>query len=601
MALPANVQMVLLHGKYMELDGDIAPAGTITFNTNVVIRNPSAGVIVIPVEIKKDIVDGEFLVELPTTDDLDNIPVDWMYFVRETFNNGFSRRYGLRLRINLAQPPEVVELASLTPIALAGEYTGKALVWDNILGRPSDGGGFGAGGPDLWSITPEPLYIAHRLGGGVIAPENSTYAAELIEPLDIIFETDVQELQDGVLAIMHDTTVDRTLTTTGQVNKFNTFQWRELRHNTTERSNYDVSGQVIPDYPPPFFLDIVDKWGGKRILLLESKDTVETAQKICNEIQRRGLQRAAMLTSFDQSHLDLAVARGIPTMYNTNVPVATDVAAKGYDYVSMTKGVVTPEIVQELHEAGVKVAAYTINKRVDRDAMLAMGVDAIVTEDPFYTPINVGRTTDPFDGAKMWPPGTIYLRGAAPMKMDTVSGGRFGWGWSTAVGASTTTAIAGWASPVASDNFKVRFRMDFGNAANAGNGPTRFGLIYFCMADDNGIMEASGGLTAGNGYSFTVRRQGDCAMNRVTNGNATQLKTGWFGAPAICPDDNTAGSVLVELEVQPTIIYFRRLNDDGTLLIESNTTDTTYRGGRYLGFGANGTEVMLRDITITPL
>jgi glycerophosphoryl diester phosphodiesterase len=599
MALPANVQMVILHGKYMELDGDVAPAGTITFNTNVVLRNPSAGVIVIPVEIKKQIVQGEFTAELPTTDDIDNIPVDWMYFVQESFNNGFSRRYGLKLKVNLAQPPEVVELASLTPIALSGVYTGKALVWDNILGRPSDGGGFGAGGPDLWSITPEPLYIAHRLGGGVIAPENSTYAAELIEPLDIIFETDVQELQDGVLAIMHDTTVDRTLTTTGQVNKFNTFQWRELRHNTTDRSGYQVQGQVIPDYPPPFFQDVVDRWGGKRILLLESKDTVETAQKICNEIQRRGLQRAAMVTSFDQAHLDLAVARGIPTMWNTNIPEASDVAAKGYDYVSVTRGSVTQQLVDEMHAAGIKVSAYTINRRTHRDQMLAMGVDAIVTEDPFYTPINVGRTTDPFDGAKMWPPGTIYLRGSQPMKMDTTNGGRFGFGNLTwgATAPPPTTCIAGWASPVGSSTFRIRFKVDFGVGAFD---QARYALLYFCMPNDDGIMESSGGSTAGNGYSLTIRRNGTCGINVITNGVSTG-KTGWSAGVPWTPDINTAGTAFVEVEVLPTILNIRRLNTDGTVNIQSTETNMVYYGNRYIGLGASGTEAMFRDFTITPL
>src|SRR5690606_12064194 len=56
----------------------------------------------------------------------------------------------------------------------------------------------------------EPIYIAHR-GGANIFPENTLEAYEGCISMGVnIIELDVQQLADGALAIMHDTTMDRT-------------------------------------------------------------------------------------------------------------------------------------------------------------------------------------------------------------------------------------------------------------------------------------------------------------------------------------------------------------------------------------------------------
>lgn len=441
---------------------------------------------------------------------------------------------------------------------------------------------------DLFMGQTGTLYISHRLGGGQNFPENSFAAARETAPLGFPLETDCQLLVDGTLAICHDPTVDRTLTGSGSVAGYDLLGWRGLRHLPSE------PGLTVADEPPPTFMELLDLYGGKHPLLVESKDSLDTADRMISEIRKRGLQRAVMITSFELEHVQFAANAGLYTMLNDNAPDPAALAGLGITYVSMTRGSVTPELVQDLHSiAGVKVAAYTINQRIHRDAMIAAGVDAIVTEEPFYIPHDIGRTVDPYRLPGVGAPGHTLVRSTDNGTYDPATKS---WGWPTSTGQNAM--VLGWASPVASDNFKVRFTIDFKGGATD---QTRWASLYVCLDSDDGISEANGGATRGNGYSLVTRRDGTCAFYRIDNGVATKLKSGWTGAPAICADEASEGTVTVEVEVSPTTIYFRRLNSDGSLLIESNTTDTIYRGGRYLEVSQGGTPAMFHDFTITPL
>lgn len=139
MPLPLNVETVILHGRYVELDGDPCFPGYVLFNSNVRLRNPNADVIIVPVSIRADLdSNGEFTVTLPTTNDPDNIPEDWTYTVQENLPN-FSRTYGLKLPITLADPPLIVELADLSPTVgddpSSPELT--EIAWTQVSGKPA--------------------------------------------------------------------------------------------------------------------------------------------------------------------------------------------------------------------------------------------------------------------------------------------------------------------------------------------------------------------------------------------------------------------------------------------------------------------------------
>jgi glycerophosphoryl diester phosphodiesterase len=43
---------------------------------------------------------------------------------------------------------------------------------------------------------------------------------------------------------------------------------------------------------------------------------------------------------------------------------------------------ITPELVKELHDQQVKIAAWTVNETPDMKSLLSMGVDSIITDYP---------------------------------------------------------------------------------------------------------------------------------------------------------------------------------------------------------------------------
>ena len=54
----------------------------------------------------------------------------------------------------------------------------------------------------------------------------------------------------------------------------------------------------------------------------------------------------------------------------------------GAQIVSPESNLVTPEKVREAHSAGISVVPWTVNKRPEWDALIAAGVDGIITDDP---------------------------------------------------------------------------------------------------------------------------------------------------------------------------------------------------------------------------
>jgi glycerophosphoryl diester phosphodiesterase len=84
---------------------------------------------------------------------------------------------------------------------------------------------------------------------------------------------------------------------------------------------------------------------------------------------RRRLRGVAISALVEDTYLDhVALARGL-----------------GADWVSPNHLWIDRPMVEALHAAGVRVAVWTVNDDADLDRVVAMGVDAIITDDPERT------------------------------------------------------------------------------------------------------------------------------------------------------------------------------------------------------------------------
>lgn len=101
-----------VHGQILDPDGLTPAVGTITFRTLIELRDIVANVVYAPADFTATLSGtGEFTINLPTTDNPDILPLNWVYQVYINTTNWRSTQY-----VQLPFAPGVTEFADLTPL-----------------------------------------------------------------------------------------------------------------------------------------------------------------------------------------------------------------------------------------------------------------------------------------------------------------------------------------------------------------------------------------------------------------------------------------------------------------------------------------------------
>lgn len=237
--------------------------------------------------------------------------------------------------------------------------------------------------------------IAH--GGGLgRAPANTIAALEqaMLDGADVL-EADAQLSSDGVLVLMHDDTVDRTTNGTGRVAELTLSELQALNaafgYEGEPADRFADAGVTVPTLAEGFaaFPDV--RW------IVEIKpDTEEAAREMCNTIREAGMETRALVGSFhdsamahfrsvcpevatgmasDEAFSFYVMARlGLAKFHPTRaVAMQVPPRASGLD-------VVHPRLVEAAHARGIAVQVWTINDPAEMDALIARGVDGIITD-----------------------------------------------------------------------------------------------------------------------------------------------------------------------------------------------------------------------------
>lgn len=232
----------------------------------------------------------------------------------------------------------------------------------------------------------EQAFIASHRGAVRDAPENTLPAigAALDAGFDYV-EFDVALTADGHAVLMHDPTVDRTTDGRGRVDRLTLEQIRGLDAGASHAPSF--AGTPVPTLGEA--LDVVAAKAGRAVLDLKGAWTAEAAADLVGEIRARGLESAVVVAAFDARTLALvAVSSDVIARMVTlrRVPadiveVVAQIGARGV-IVEHRELVRHPEIVEQLRAAGLRVAVYTPNSDRQWQAITALGVDGIVTDDP---------------------------------------------------------------------------------------------------------------------------------------------------------------------------------------------------------------------------
>ncbi len=256
-------------------------------------------------------------------------------------------------------------------IAVLG-VTPARVTAQEMLGAPRDPG--------------EAAFIAGHRGGSTTAPENTLPAVRnaIAAGFDYV-EVDLALTADAQVVLMHDSTVDRTTNGTGRIAELTLAQVRAL--DAGAWFSPEFAGTRVPTSDE--LLDTLVERGGRAILDLKGPWTAAAATALVDAVAARGLERRVAIASFDARTLAYVQARSavIPRLAILK-KLPDDVVEAALQFGVC--GVIAdrralsarPEVIEELHSAGVRVIVYTLNTDRQWGAATELGVDGIVTDDP---------------------------------------------------------------------------------------------------------------------------------------------------------------------------------------------------------------------------
>jgi glycerophosphoryl diester phosphodiesterase len=232
-----------------------------------------------------------------------------------------------------------------------------------------------------------PLLCGHR-GACAHAPENTLAGFEVAAQMGAeLIELDVRLTRDGVLAVIHDSTVDRTTNGTGRIAELT---WDEVQAlDAGIRFGAAFEGQRVPS-----FSEILEWACGRVYLAVEIKEPAPlqpgVAERVAAAIRDAGMADQVTMHYIPQP--DISVVREV----DANIQILCDWGAHLKDPRETIRrstamgasGVIwdwsdsTPELVAEAHAAGLAVyaAGCPTTAEAVREAR-TQGVDIVEADD----------------------------------------------------------------------------------------------------------------------------------------------------------------------------------------------------------------------------
>ncbi|MFF7444779.1 MULTISPECIES: glycerophosphodiester phosphodiesterase family protein [unclassified Streptomyces] len=265
----------------------------------------------------------------------------------------------------------------VTRIALTG--LASAVSWVSLMGPtiPLEWGP----APLTVDSLPRVTYVAHR-GGAREVPENtmSGLMAAHRRGTAHVLDLDTRMLRDGTLVVMHDPRLDRTTYLGGEVHRLDAREWRGVR----VRPKDSLPGSWRSERPPTV-ARVLDAFGGRVVLMLEAKDPRSLAP-LAALIRSRGLTRSVVVHSNDPSLARRAHTRGLVTgLWRSARQLRTDRPERWRSFVDVLDvdyRARDADLVRAAASGIRRVWAHTVVTPAQRDRVLALGCDGVITDTP---------------------------------------------------------------------------------------------------------------------------------------------------------------------------------------------------------------------------
>jgi glycerophosphoryl diester phosphodiesterase len=226
----------------------------------------------------------------------------------------------------------------------------------------------------------QPLVCAHR-GDNVHAPDNSYEAFELAVAEKVPWiELDVQITADNVVVAEHDQSLSRRFGIRETVADFRYDDLKEYRVISSDERYQNVQITTLEDV-----LKLAKENGMQvQIETKPSRKKSGLEEEVLRLVEESGMHERVMIISLHSESIK-KIKELNPDMTTAHVVMKTwkDYAqVDDADNLSAEIGTVTPLLVQELHEAGMKVFCWTADDPDEIQYLVSCGVDVIGTDDP---------------------------------------------------------------------------------------------------------------------------------------------------------------------------------------------------------------------------
>jgi glycerophosphoryl diester phosphodiesterase len=246
---------------------------------------------------------------------------------------------------------------------------------------------------------PRPLAFAHR-GGAAVAPENTLWAFQ--RAVDAGFrhlETDVHLTRDGELVTIHDPTVERTTDGVGLVRRLTLAELRRLDAG----HRFTVDGVTFPfrgrGLRIPSLAEVLDLHPEVRVNIEIKERSPAALRAVWGFIHHHGVhdrvlvasEHAPVIAAFRRlAKGRVATSAGASEILRFWLQTRLRVGPRrrpDFDalQVPATHGrltVVDPAFVANAHRHGLDVHVWTIDEPAQMRRLLALGVDALMTDHP---------------------------------------------------------------------------------------------------------------------------------------------------------------------------------------------------------------------------
>lgn len=248
-------------------------------------------------------------------------------------------------------------------------------------------------------FSPQPRIFGHR-GNSKEYPENTLPSFQSAAEIGVdVIETDVHLSKDGHFVIIHDDSVERTTNSKGSIRELTLSELKKLDagfHFTPDGAHFPCRGQGITI---PTLQEVLRAFPNQRFNVdLKDKNPAQ-AERYCTLLREEDAVERVLTASEYSSNL-AAVRKILPEMATS--ASMWEVLGVFFLYrsslLSLKKGItadalqvpefygtthiVTKNFVRAMHNIGVQVHVWTINREIDMKRLLELNVDAIMSDDP---------------------------------------------------------------------------------------------------------------------------------------------------------------------------------------------------------------------------